>query len=245
MGSRSGFDAVEDCFEELTSEIHALETGLSSDPAMNWRVTGLDRFILVSNSDAHSASKLGREANIFDSDFSYDGIFSALADVADKSLTATIEFFPEEGKYHYDGHAGCQLRWHPDETARHKGLCSVCGKPVTVGVMNRVGALARRPAGQKSPRARPFHRLVPLAEVIAASLNVGPASKKVSALYTGMLTQLGPELGILMHAPVRDIATVGGEKVAAAIGRVRTGEVDILPGYDGEYGTVRLLSTVE
>ena len=150
--------AWQEAFGDLTKHIFAVETGLSSDPPMNWRLKQLDDFILISNSDAHSPAKLGREANIFDTDFSYDGIYKALSDKNDKGLVSTLEFFPEEGKYHFDGHRSCQVRWHPKETIKHKGVCSVCGKPVTVGVMSRVEALADRPKGSKSKRWRPLSK---------------------------------------------------------------------------------------
>ncbi len=240
MGSKSGFDSIEECFEELTLHIHALETGLSSDPPMNWRLQKLDPFILVSNSDAHSPSKLGREANIFDCEFSYDGMYQALVDKNDKGFLGTVEFFPEEGKYHVDGCAACKVRLHPAETIKHQGRCPECGKPVTVGVMARVEALAQRVEGEKAPRSRPYASLIPLEEVIAEVLGVGKASKKVQALYIEMITRLGPELKLLMDVPLADIQAVAGDRMAEGIRRMRAGEVSIAPGYDGEYGTVAI-----
>ncbi len=240
LGSKSGFDSIEECFEELTPHIHALETGLSSDPAMNWRLGKLDPFILVSNSDAHSASKLGREANIFDCDFSYDGMYRALSSKGDKGFLSTIEFFPEEGKYHFDGHLACKVRMHPKETIKNKGLCPSCGKPVTVGVMARVEELADRAEGQRASRARPYHSLIPLEEIIAEALGVGKASKKVQALYFEMIAKLGPELSLLMDLPIERIQSVGGDKLAEAVRRVRAGKVSIAPGYDGTYGVIRI-----
>jgi DNA helicase-2/ATP-dependent DNA helicase PcrA len=154
LGSKSGFDAIEECYGDLTRYIYALETGLSSDPLMNWRLSRLDNFVLVSNSDAHSPSKLGRESNIFDTDLTYAGILGALRDPQDKGLAGTIEFFPEEGKYHFDGHRKCKTRMHPRDTLKNKGLCPVCGKPVTVGVMARVEELATRAEGEKGGRWR-------------------------------------------------------------------------------------------
>ncbi len=245
LGSKSGFDAIEACFEELTPHIYALETGLSSDPLMNWRLTDLDPFVLVSNSDAHSASKLGREANVFDTDLSYEGIFRALADKKDKGFLRTIEFFPEEGKYHFDGHADCQIRLHPRETIRNKGLCPVCGKPVTVGVMARVEELARRPEGEKAPRARPFTRLIPLEEVIAEARAVGKASRKVQSLYFDVLYKLGPELKVLMDVPLKDIQAVAGDMVAEGVWRMREGRVSIRAGYDGVYGVIKIFGDTE
>lgn len=207
---------------------------------MNWRLKKLDPFILVSNSDAHSASKLGREANVFDCAFSYDGMYRALADKKDKGFVATIEFFPEEGKYHFDGHLACKVRLHPRDTIKNKGLCPSCGKPVTVGVMARVEELAERPEGQKSLRARPYNSLIPLEEIIAETLGVGKASKKVQALYFEMIEKLGPELPLLMDLSIKDIQSAGGDKLAEAVRRVREGKVSIAPGYDGEYGVIKI-----
>ncbi len=241
LGSKSGFDSIEECFEDLTPYIYAVETGLSSDPLMNWRLKSLDNFILVSNSDAHSASKLGREANIFDCDLSYSGIFRALSDRKDKGFKGTIEFFPEEGKYHYDGHAACKVRLHPLETVKNRGSCPSCGRPVTVGVMARVEELGCRPEGEKPPQARPYQNMIPLEEVIAAVLGVGRKSKKVEAAYFDMISKLGPELGILMDVPLKDIAAAGGDGLGEAVRRVRAGEVKVLPGYDGEYGVIDIL----
>jgi uncharacterized protein (TIGR00375 family) len=240
LGSKSGFDSIEECFEELASHIHAVETGLSSDPLMNWRLKKLDPYILVSNSDAHSASKLGREANILDTEFSYDGVYRALADKDDKGFVSTIEFFPEEGKYHFDGHLACKVRMHPRETIKNKGLCPLCGKPVTVGVMARIEELAQRPEGEKGLRARPYHSLIPLEEIMAETLGVGKASKKVQALYFDMLSKLGPELPLLMDRPLKDIRSAGGDKLAEAVRRVRAGKVSIQPGYDGSYGVIKI-----
>ncbi|MBF0122697.1 MAG: DNA helicase UvrD [Candidatus Omnitrophica bacterium] len=245
LGSKSGFDAIEECYEDLTQYIYALETGLSSDPVMNWRLKELDPFVLVSNSDAHSASKLAREANIFDCEFSYDGMYRALSDKKDKGFQATIEFFPEEGKYHFDGHAACKVRLHPKETIKNKGLCPSCGKPVTVGVMARVEELARRPEGEKAPRARPFFSLIPLEEVIAEARDVGKASKKVRALYFEMLEKLGPELRILLDLPLKEIQVAAGDVVAEGVRRMREGKVSIAAGYDGEFGTIKIFGDGE
>lgn len=240
LGSMGGFDRMEDCFADLTNHIYAVETGLSSDPLMNWRLKQLDSFILVSNSDAHSPSKLGREANIFDTEFSYPAIYKALADTKDKGLVGTIEFFPQEGKYHYDGHRLCQVRWHPRQTKEHNGLCSGCGKPVTVGVMARVEELADRPEGEKSRRHRPYWNVVPLPEVIAEAKGTGPATKGVQESYMNMLTQLGNEFTILLDASIDQIRRSAGEVIAEGINRMRKGEVKIAAGYDGEYGTVEI-----
>ena len=245
LGSKGGFDRMEDCFGDLTTHIFAVETGLSSDPPMNWRLSQLDPFIMVSNSDAHSPEKLAREATIFDTDFSYSGMYNALSDPSNPGVMGTIEFFPEEGKYHYDGHRKCNMRMHPQETNARKGHCPVCDNPVTVGVMARVEELADRPEGQKSPRWRPFYSLIPLPELIAETKNVGPASKKVRECFLSMLNKLGSELHILQNASVPDIDGYAGPMIAEAINRMRQGKVNIAPGYDGEYGTIKVFSDDE
>ena len=245
LGSKSGFDRMEDCFGDLSSHIFAVETGLSSDPLMNWRLSQLDPYVLVSNSDAHSAQKLGRETTLFDTDCSYPAIYRALSDPEDPGLAGTVEFFPEEGKYHYDGHRKCDTRLHPQDTIANEGLCPVCGKKVTVGVMARVEELADRPEGTKSARWRPYHSLIPLPEVIGEAKNVGPGSKTVNALFETMLEKLGNELYILMEAPIENIHAVAGTLIAEGIRRMRSGEVNIAPGYDGEFGTIRIFSPEE
>lgn len=245
LGSMGGFDRMEDCFADLTGHIHAVETGLSSDPLMNWRLKQLDRFILVSNSDAHSPAKLGREANYFDTALSYPAIYKALTDVNDKGLVSTLEFFPEEGKYHFDGHRNCQSRLHPKETIQHKGLCPVCAKPVTVGVMARVEELADRPEGQKPPRWRPYQSLIPLPEVIAEAKGVGAGSKAVESAYQEMLKKIGNEFYILCDAPIDAIKRSAGELIAEGINRMRQGKIDIAAGYDGEFGTITIFSREE
>ena len=242
LGSKGGFDRMEDCFGDLTRHIFAVETGLSSDPLMNWRLKQLDPFVLVSNSDAHSPPKLAREATIYDTEFSYPGIYRALSDFKDKGLVGTVEFFPEEGKYHYDGHRVCQTRMHPKETIKNKGLCPVCGKEVTVGVMARVEELADRPEGEKSPRSRPFKNLIPLPEIIADAKGTGPQTKGVQEIFWQMLSKLGNEIYILQDAPLKDIEAVVGDLIAEGIKRVREGKVNIAAGYDGEYGKVDIFS---
>ncbi len=245
LGSKGGFDKMEDCFGDLTKHIFALETGLSSDPLMNWRLSQLDSCVLISNSDAHSASKLGREANIFDTAFSYPGIYSALANKEDKGFLGTLEFFPEEGKYHYDGHRDCGMRLTPQETIQNKGLCPKCGKPVTVGVMARVEELADRPQGEKGARARAFQSLIPLEEIIAEGKGVGPTSKPVQELFYRLLSKLGNEISILNDIPLDAIKQIGGALLAEGIHRMREGRVSIAPGYDGEYGVISLFSDKE
>lgn len=245
LGSMGGFDRMEDCFADLTKHIYAVETGLSSDPPMNWRLKQLDPFILISNSDAHSPSKLGRECNLFDTEFSYRGIYNALKNPKDKGLVSTLEFFPEEGKYHYDGHRNCKTRLHPRETIKNKGLCPGCGKEVTVGVMARVEELADRPDGEKSPRWRPYKSLVQLASLIGEAKDMGPSSKAVTQVFQHMLSSIGNELYILREAPLEHIKKIAGEVIAEGISRMRQGKIDIAAGYDGEYGTIKIFSQKE
>jgi uncharacterized protein (TIGR00375 family) len=243
FGAASGFDTLEECFEDLTPHIHAIETGLSSDPAMNRRLSALDRITLVSNSDAHSAPKIGREANILDTDISYAAMMNAVK--TRKGFLGTIEFFPEEGKYHYDGHRECGVRLSPRETAHHNFLCPVCGKKVTVGVMHRVEKLADREEGFRLAGAPPFFSIIPLPEIVAETLKVGVGSKKVSALYFSLLEKLGNEFKILMDAPPGDIERAGTPLVREAVTRMRAGNVHIAPGYDGEYGKVKIFEEAE
>ena len=245
MGSKSGFDKMTDCFADLSKHIFAVETGLSSDPLMNWRLSQLDPYVLVSNSDAHSAEKLAREATIYDTEFSYPGIYKALSDKKDKGLIGTLEFFPEEGKYHYDGHRDCKTRLHPKETIKNKGLCPACGKAVTVGVMARVEELADHPEGRRSPRARPYYSIIPLPEVIAEAKTVGPASKAVQTVYMDMLSKIGNEIFILREASLDEIQKVAGVLIAEGIDRMRKGQVHIAAGYDGEYGKIKIFEEKE
>ncbi|HQP11337.1 MAG TPA: endonuclease Q family protein [Candidatus Omnitrophota bacterium] len=245
LGSKGGFDRMEDCFADLSKHIFAVETGLSSDPPMNWRLSQLDPYVMVSSSDAHSPAKLGRESTIFQSDFSYPGIYKALQDPSHDGLAGTVEFFPEEGKYHFDGHRQCQTRMHPRETIKNQGLCPVCGKPVTVGVMARVEELADHPEGRRSPNARDFVSLIPLPEVIAEARSLGVNTKAVQAAYLDMLSKLGNEMAILRDIPVSDIQKVSGTLIAEGVRRVREGAVQIAAGYDGEYGTVHIFSDDE
>jgi uncharacterized protein (TIGR00375 family) len=245
LGSKGGFDRVDDCFGDLADNIFAVETGLSSDPPMNWRVGQLDKYALVSNGDAHSPSKVGREATIFDTEMSYPAIYRALKDDKDKGLIGTVEFFPEEGKYHYDGLRASGVCLHPRETVRNRGLCPKTGKPVTVGVMARVEELADHPEGRKPPRWRPYHSLVPLPEIIADARGVGPNTRSVNTVYRDMLNKLGNEYFILFDAPVDKIARAAGPMIAEGVRRVRSGQIDIRPGYDGVFGEVRIYSPGE
>jgi len=244
LGSKSGFDSVEECFEDLAPHIFALETGLSSDPAMNWRLSSLDRYALVSNSDAHSAPNLAREANVFNTDLSFFAIRKALESRDPERYLGTIEFFPQEGKYHFDGHRKCNMCLSPRETRKRGGLCPVCDKPVTVGVMHRIEELADRDLGIKPSGAPDYRSLIPLPEIISEIVQVGKASKKVMGEYIRLLERLGPELAILERMPIEDIAAES-ELVAEAIRRMRVGKVIIKEGYDGEYGTITLFEKGE
>ena len=238
LGAKSGFDSVEECFEELAPYIHALETGLSSDPAMNWRISKLDRYQLVSNSDAHSPSKLGREANLLDIDCSYEGLYRAIQ--TGEGLEGTVEFFPEEGKYHFDGHRKCGVSLGPVEAERLGGICPVCGEKLTMGVDHRVEQLADRAEGFVKKDGKKYESLVPLPEVISACMGYSTASKKVQGCFEQMIQTLGTEFDILRNVPSEDIKSCAGERIAEGIENVRTGNVKRIPGYDGEYGKIEL-----
>ncbi len=243
LGSKSGFDSLEDCFEDSLAHIHALETGLSSDPAMNWQVSALDRFLLVSNSDAHSPQKLGREANLFEVPAAYPALAEALR--RKTGFRGTLEFFPQEGKYHLDGHRQCGLRLTPQEAESLGGRCPRCEKPLTLGVMHRVQDLADRPIGAPPPEARPFESLIALPEVLAEVLEVNAGSKKVQHRYFRLLETLGPELETLRRVPLEHLAREGGGLLAYGIDKMRRGEVHINPGYDGAYGEIHLFTQEE
>lgn len=245
FGSSSGFDAVEACFKHRATDIFALETGLSSDPAMNWRLSALDRYALISNSDSHSAKRIGREANVFDCEMSYDAILSALRTKDRRRFLGTLEFFPEEGKYHYDGHRLCQVRWAPSETKRHGFRCPACGKKVTVGVMHRVEALADRPEGSEPAGAVPFQRIVPLEEIIAGALGINVGTQAVDREYQRLIYTCGTEFRALLEAPEEELRRATAPKIAEGILRMRAGQVTVEPGYDGEYGKVQLFGSEE
>jgi uncharacterized protein (TIGR00375 family) len=240
FGSESGFDSLEECFEELAPHIHAIETGLSSDPAMNRRLSALDGVMLISNSDAHGLRNLGREANVFElEEIGYGPVTDVLRRRQRERFPYTIEFFPEEGKYHVDGHRGCSFSCEPEETARLGGVCPKCGKQLTRGVLGRVHALADRPAGAEEAKMTPYRSIVPLEEVVADVLGVGKASKKAAALYKALLAGVGSEFTVLLDAPLERIASVDA-KAAEAVRRVRAGELLVTPGFDGVFGKVRI-----
>jgi len=245
LGSKSGFDSIEACFADLAPQIFAVETGLSSDPAMNWRLSALDRYCLVSNSDAHSPGKLAREANRFCCEPSYHDIFGALRHPRREGFLGTIEFFPEEGKYHLDGHRKCDQRMTPAETRTCGGVCPHCGKPVTMGVLYRVEELADREAGTRPECAREFVSLVGFNEVVGQVLGVGPTSKQVARVVRHCQQELGCELDLLRSVPLEELSRVGGPVLAEAVRRMRAGEVRLEGGYDGEFGTVHLIEPDE
>lgn len=255
FGSMSGFDSLEECFEELTPKIPAIETGLSSDPPMNWRLSKLDDVALISSSDAHSPAKIARETTKFDGELSYSGIFAGLQNGAPAKakeransptkLIGTVEFFPEEGKYHFDGHSAHKIRLSPSETKSHKGICPSCGRPVTVGVLSRVEALADREEKSRPKGTPDFWSLVPLEEIIAEVLDVRVGAKKVNSVYELLLNGFGNELSVLLDTPIEKIESTAGANVAEAVKRVRNGQLHIEPGYDGEFGTVHIFQPDE
>jgi len=246
FGSKSGYDSIEECFEDLSPHVHAIETGLSSDPAMNWRLSALDNIMLVSNSDAHSLPKLGREANVFDlGEINYENIFNILRKHDTEKFLYTIEFYPEEGKYHFDGHRDCNLRLSPKESAKHKGICPQCGKKLTLGVLNRVDKLADNDDGRKPKNFVPYKSIVPLDEILSEVFDKGVKTKIVSETYEKMIDKLGSEFEILLDIDIKNITSEFGEMAGEAIRRVREGEMIIEPGYDGEFGIVKIFSKEE
>ena len=245
FGSRSGFDSIEECFEDYSKYIYSLETGLSSDPPMNWRLSNLDRITLISCSDAHSPAKLGREANVFNTELSYNGIIEAIKQKDPQKFLYTIEFFPEEGKYHYDGHRNCGVSLAPQETKKYNGICPVCGRPLTVGVLNRVEQLADRPEGFKPENAIPYKSLIPLEEIIAEALDLGVGTKEVEREYLSLIEKFGSEFNVLLNASLSDLKLATLPEVAEGISRVREGKVRVEPGYDGVYGKIKIFSKEE
>ena len=245
FGSKSGFNSLEECFDEYTKYIYAIETGLSSSPAMNWRLSALDKVALISNSDAHSLGKIGREANVFDTDLSYSGICDALKTKDPKKFLCTIEFFPEEGKYHYDGHRLCEISFAPQESKQHKGICPKCKRPLTIGVLNRVDELADRVEGTTPPSAIPFKSLIPLEEIIADVLGVGVGTKQSMCEYDKLIVRFGTELAVLLDIDSSQLGSATLPEIAEGIQRVREGKVRIEPGYDGEYGKIKIFEEGE
>lgn len=254
FGSKSGFDSLEECFDDYTKFIFAIETGLSSDPAMNWRLSKLDKISLISNSDAHSPENLGREANIFEGEaVDYFSIMSAIKNKGEADIkktlplkfVSTIEFFPEEGKYHYDGHRVCKISMSPEETKKAKGICPVCKKPMVIGVLNRVDALADRALGGKPERYIPYKNLVPLKEIIADAFGVAKGTKKVNEEYFKLISCFDSEFTVLLNAGIEEIAQCANPLIAAGINKMRVGKVRLVPGFDGEYGKISIFSNEE
>ncbi len=248
FGSKSGFNTVEECFHDQTEHIYAYETGLSSDPVMNWRLSQLDHLTLLSSSDAHSLPNLAREANVFElsEKTSYQEIYTIIKTRDIKKILYTIEFWPEEGMYHYDGHRACAISFTPTESTKHHNLCPVCGKPLVIGVLNRVNELADRAEGKKPKNAIPFKQTVELDKIIGEALGIkNRQAEKIQLLYHTMIKNLGPELDILLDLPLEVIKKQAPEEVAEGIRRVRAGELHITPGFDGQYGTVRIFSEKE
>lgn len=264
FGSMSGFDSIEECFGEYTKNIFAIETGLSSDPAMNWRLSKLDNIALISNSDSHSAPRIGREANVFDTELSYNGIIEAIKSGAPNqrklainqhkpAFIATIEFFPEEGRYHFDGHRACGVIFSFEETKRHNGICPKCGKKLTIGTMNRIDKLADMPE-IKFEKGNfyhdydgrvPYYSLIPLDEIIAEVYGMGVVSKKVKEEYVKLIKAFGSELKILIDLSIEELKTVADGKVVRGIEAVRKKKLKIEPGFDGEYGKIKIFSEQE
>ncbi len=245
FGSKSGFDSIEECFEEYSKHIFAIETGLSSNPAMNWRLSALDNITLISNSDAHSPEKIGREANVFDTELSYPAIMQAIKDKDPKRFLYTIEFFPQEGKYHYDGHRNCDISLSPQESKKYNNICPRCGRSLTIGVLNRVNELADRAESFKPENEIPFKSLIRLEEIIIESLGVRSKTKSVEREYHKLIDELGNEFSILLDVPREEIERISLPEIAEGIVRVREGKVFIEPGYDGVYGKVKIFSKGE
>ena len=249
FGSKSGFDTMEECFGEWTKNIYAYETGLSSDPEMNWRLSSLDKLTLLSNSDAHSLPNIAREANVFElNEISYNEIYKVITSPSASSgrLLYTIEFYPEEGMYHLDGHRDCGVRFTPEETKKNKGICPVCKKPLVIGVLNRVDELADRPAGFKPEGARGFKKLVELDKIIAEAMNIkSRKSKRVQAEYNNIIRRAGTEMAVLLDLPLDDIAKITLPSVVEGIKRMRAGNLIVEPGFDGQYGVVKIFKDEE
>jgi uncharacterized protein (TIGR00375 family) len=242
FGANSGFDSIEECFGEQTKHISCIETGLSSDPRMNWRWSKLDKIALISNSDAHSPNRIGREANVFDCEMSFKEIIKAIRTKDKNKFLSTIEFFPEEGKYHYDGHRSCDVLFSPAESRKNKNICPVCGRKLTIGVMNRVEALADRPDGFVPEGAIPYKNLIPLIEIIAEALNQGVETKGVENEYHRLVSIFGTEFRILLDLPLEELEKSVPPKILEGIKKVREGDLHIIPGYDGVYGKIQIFA---
>jgi uncharacterized protein (TIGR00375 family) len=245
FGSKSGFDSLEECFEDYSKYIYSIETGLSSNPPMNWRLSALDRITLISCSDAHSPSHIGREANVFNCELSYFEIVKAIKEKDKNKFLYTIEFYPEEGKYHYDGHRNCGVSFSPKETKKYNGICPVCAKPLTIGVLNRVEQLADRPEGFQPENAIPFKSLIPLEEIIADALGQSSGTLEVEKEYNNLIEKFQNEFNVLMNVSRSDLEAVTLPEIAEGIIRAREGKVYIEPGYDGVYGKIKIFQKGE
>jgi uncharacterized protein (TIGR00375 family) len=247
FGSKSGFDSIEECYGELNSSIYAIETGLSSSPPMNWRLSSLDKIVLVSNSDAHSLQNLGREANIFElQDVSFSEIRDIIKSRDKKKFLSTIEFFPEEGMYHFDGHRECQVSFSPPETKKLQGICPKCKKPLTIGVLHRVDDLANREESQiDKEKFIPYKSLIPLQEIIADALNVGKQSKKVQEEYFNLVKSSQSEFNVLLNLSKEELNQLTAPSIVEGIMKVREGKVKVIPGFDGQYGKIEIFSEAE
>lgn len=251
FGSKSGFNKIEECFHEYTKNIFAIETGLSSDPAMNWRISNLNNLTILSNSDAHSLPNIGREVNVFEmNDITYDEIFDIIknkkiySQKQNNGIKFTIEFYPEEGLYHLDGHRLCKIRFTPKETKKHKGICPICNKPLVIGVMNRVEELADHPEKFRPPHSADFKKIVELDKIIATVLNIKSRnSQRVQLEYNNLIKQGGNELNILLNINDKDLETMTLPAIAEGIKKVRQGKLTIEPGFDGQYGIIRIIKT--
>lgn len=245
LGSKSGFDSIDECFGDLSKYIYAVETGLSTDPPMNWMCSFLDKYTLISNSDAHSPEKLGRNANLFNTELSYNNIIDALKTGNPNTFLGTIDMYPQEGKYHYDGHRKCNICWNPVETLKHNNICTVCDKKVTVGVTNRIVQLSDRTDINERKNKLPFYSIIPLKEILSEIAGVGPNSKKVAENYNLLINKSGAELDILLNLSLEEIKKSAGELPATAIKRMRTNRVIIQEGFDGEYGKIKVFKENE
>lgn len=245
FGSKSGFDSIEECFEDYSKYIFAGETGLSSDPKMNWRLSALDKITLISCSDSHSPSKIGREANVFDAELSYFSIINTIKKKDKSKFLYTIEFFPEEGKYHYDGHRNCNVSLRPQETKKYNGICPVCFKPLTIGVLHRVEQLADRPDGFIPDNAIPYKNLIPLEEIIADCLNQNSNTNAVEKEYIKLIENFGNEFEVLLNVSRENLEKITFPEIAEGIIRAREGKVFVEPGYDGVYGKIKIFQKGE
>jgi len=245
LGSKSGFDSIKECFGDLTSHIHAVETGLSSDPPMNWKCSFLDNYTLVSNSDAHSPQKLGREANLFNTELNYNAIINALKTGNNHNFLGTVEFFPQEGKYFFDGHRKCGIRQDPFETINFDGICSKCGKKVTEGVLNRVTQLSDRKDISQRKNKNLFYSVIPLKEILSEILKAGVNTKRVNETYNSIIKKVGSELDILLNVNLEVLESKTNDILSEAIRRMRDGKVHIREGYDGEFGKIMLFNETE